>query len=110
MVRVTKKAGSPFETCAAICPGIEEDGGSPANISDGWTRQRLSISALIITRIAFEFRCIPALIALKILSLGGHRPALPDRNWPRTETPPARVPSRAIDCVVVFPDCLLRIW
>jgi hypothetical protein len=80
MVKVTKRAGSPFEICAAICPGIEEDGGSPANISYGWTRQRLSISALIIIRIVFEFRCIPALIALKILSRGDHRPALPDRS------------------------------
>ena len=54
MVKVTKRAGSPFEICAAICPGIEEDGGSPANISYGWTRRRLSISALIIIiRIAF---------------------------------------------------------
>ena len=34
----------------------------------------------LITRIAFGFRAIPALIALLMLSLGGHRPALPGRN------------------------------
>ena len=34
----------------------------------------------LITRIAFGFRSIPALIALLMLSLGGHRPALPGRN------------------------------
>lgn len=34
----------------------------------------------LITRIAFGFRSIPALIALMMLSLGGHRPALPGRN------------------------------
>ena len=34
----------------------------------------------LITRIAFGFRSIPALIALLMLSLGGHRPALPGRQ------------------------------
>lgn len=34
----------------------------------------------LITRIAFGFRSIPALIALMMLSLGGHRPTLPGRN------------------------------
>ena len=34
----------------------------------------------LITRIAFGFRSIPALIALLMLSLGGHRPALPGRT------------------------------
>jgi hypothetical protein len=80
MVKVTKWAGSPFEICTTICPGIEEDGRSPANVGYRWTRQSFSISALIITRIAFGCRCIPTLIALMMLSLGGHRPALPDRN------------------------------
>ncbi len=34
----------------------------------------------LITRIAFGFRSIPALIALLMLSLGGHRPQLPGRH------------------------------
>lgn len=34
----------------------------------------------LITRIAFGFRSLEALIALAMLSLGGHRPALPGRN------------------------------
>jgi transposase len=34
----------------------------------------------LITRIAFGFKNVDALIALAMLSLGGHRPALPGRN------------------------------
>lgn len=34
----------------------------------------------LITRIAFGFRSPEALIALAMLSLGGHRPVLPGRN------------------------------
>ena len=34
----------------------------------------------LITRIAFGFKNTDALIALAMLSLGGHRPALPGRN------------------------------
>jgi transposase len=34
----------------------------------------------LITRIAFGFKNVNALIALAMLSLGGHRPALPGRN------------------------------
>jgi len=34
----------------------------------------------LITRIAFGFKSPDALIALALLSLGGHRPALPGRN------------------------------
>ena len=37
----------------------------------------------LLTRIAFGFRSAPALIALAMLSLGGHRPALPGRPNPR---------------------------
>jgi transposase len=33
----------------------------------------------LLTRIAFGFHSADALIALAMLSLGGHRPALPDR-------------------------------
>ncbi|SFJ30294.1 Transposase, partial [Nocardioides psychrotolerans] len=36
----------------------------------------------LITRIAFEFRSPDALIALAMLNLGGHRPALPGRAPP----------------------------
>jgi transposase len=34
----------------------------------------------LITRIAFGFKNVAALIALAMLNLGGHRPALPGRN------------------------------
>ena len=34
----------------------------------------------LITRITFGFKSAEALIALALLSLGGHRPALPGRN------------------------------
>ena len=37
----------------------------------------------LLTRIAFGFRSAPALIALAMLSLGGHRPDLPGRPHPR---------------------------
>jgi transposase len=37
----------------------------------------------LITRVAFGFRSATALIALVMLSLGGHRPALPGRIHPR---------------------------
>jgi len=36
----------------------------------------------LITRLAFGFRSPEALIALALLSLGGHRPALPGRKRP----------------------------
>jgi transposase len=37
----------------------------------------------LLTRLAFGFRSADALIALAMLSLGGHRPALPGRTHPR---------------------------
>jgi hypothetical protein len=37
----------------------------------------------LITRVAFGFRSTTALVALIMLSLGGHRPVLPGRNNPR---------------------------
>lgn len=47
-------------------------------------RPRLQISLntkiRLITRIAFGFKSPEALIALALLTLGGHRPALPGRN------------------------------
>jgi transposase len=39
----------------------------------------------LITRIAFGFRSADALIALAMLSLGGHRPVLPGRTHPRID-------------------------
>ena len=41
----------------------------------------------LLTRIAFGFRSPPALIALALLALGGHRPALPGRKCPRIGQP-----------------------
>jgi hypothetical protein len=45
-------------------------------------RQAPSVNTKIrlITRIAFGFKSPDALIALAMLNLGGHRPALPGRN------------------------------
>ena len=40
----------------------------------------------LITRIAFGFKSPDALIALAMLSLGGHKPALPGRNYPTVTT------------------------
>lgn len=39
----------------------------------------------LLTRIAFGFRSADALIALAMLSLGGHRPTLPNRTNPRID-------------------------
>ena len=38
----------------------------------------------LITRIAFGFKSPDALIALAMLSLGGHKPVLPGRIKPKT--------------------------
>ena len=38
----------------------------------------------LITRIGFGFRSPDALIALAMLSLGGHKPVLPGRHHPRS--------------------------
>jgi Transposase len=55
----------------------------------------------LITRIAFGFKSPDALIALALLSLGGHRPALPGRNPPTDASgePHNRVdwPGNALD-------------
>jgi hypothetical protein len=40
-------------------------------------------SIRLMTRVAFGFRSQEALIALAMLNLGGHRPALPAGNDPR---------------------------
>ena len=40
----------------------------------------------LLTRIAFGFRSADALIALAMLSLGGHRPALPGRHRPTDQS------------------------
>ena len=39
----------------------------------------------LITRLAYGFKSPDALIALAMLSLGGHRPALPTVNDPRKQ-------------------------
>jgi transposase len=39
----------------------------------------------LLTRVAFGFRSATALIALAMLSLGGHRPILPGRPYPRID-------------------------
>ena len=61
----------------------------------------------IITRIAFGFVSPDVLIALAMLSLGGHKPVLPDRNQPTEES---GGPSLAVTlapqtryCTRVFP-------
>ena len=45
--------------------------------------ESLNTKIRLITRIAFGFRSPQALIAIAMLSLGGHRPVLPGRNNPR---------------------------
>jgi transposase len=39
----------------------------------------------LLTRIAFGFRSASALIALAMLSLGGHKPTLPGRAHPQID-------------------------
>jgi transposase len=56
-----------------------EHGLSNALIESVNTKIRLT------TRIAFGFRSADALIALAMLSLGGHRPVLPGRTHPRID-------------------------
>jgi transposase len=65
---------------SAVRPHIDaalEHGLSNALIESVNTKIRL------ITRVAFGFRSATALIALVMLSLGGHRPVLPGRIDPR---------------------------
>ena len=52
------------------------DNTNPAEL----TRQITAIQTRLITRIAFGFTSPEALIALAMLSLGGHKPVLPGRN------------------------------
>ena len=49
------------------------------NLSNGLI-ESTNTKIRLITRIAFGFKSPDALIALALLSLGGHRPALPGRN------------------------------
>ena len=49
------------------------------NLSNGLI-ESTNTKIRLITRIAFGFKSAEALIALALLSLGGHRPALPGRN------------------------------
>ncbi len=49
------------------------------NLSNGLI-ESTNTKIRLITRIAFGFKSAEALIALTLLSLGGHRPALPGRN------------------------------
>jgi transposase len=49
------------------------------NLSNGLV-ESTNTKIRLITRIAFGFKSAEALIALALLSLGGHRPALPDRK------------------------------
>jgi hypothetical protein len=61
-------------------PAALEHGLSNALIESVNTKIRL------LTRIAFGFRSAPALIALAMLRLGGHRPALPGRPDPQIKS------------------------
>ena len=49
------------------------------NLSNGLI-ESTNTKIRLITRMAFGFKSPEALIALALLSLGGHRPALPGRN------------------------------
>ena len=49
------------------------------NLSNGLI-ESTNTKIRLITRIAFGFKSADALIALALLSLGGHRPALPGRK------------------------------
>ena len=51
------------------------DSGSP-QVSQHSTNTKIRL----LTRMAFGFHSAQALIALALLTLGGHRPALPSRN------------------------------
>ena len=68
-----KLARSITKHLASILAAIEN------GLSNGLI-ESVNTKIRLITRIAFGFRSIPALIALLMLSLGGHRPALPGRN------------------------------
>jgi len=49
------------------------------NLSNGLI-ESTNTKIRLITRIAYGFKSADALIALALLSLGGHRPVLPGRN------------------------------
>ena len=68
-----KLARSIVKHQARILAAIEH------NLSNGWI-ESTNTKIRLITRIAFGFKSPEALIALALLSLGGHRPALPGRN------------------------------
>jgi transposase len=68
-----KLARSIVKHKARILAAIEH------NLSNGLI-ESTNTKIRLITRIAFGFKSPEALIALALLSLGGHRPALPGRN------------------------------
>jgi len=68
-----KLARSIVKHKARILAAIEH------NLSNGLI-ESTNTKIRLITRIAFGFKSPEALIALALLSLGGHRPALPCRN------------------------------
>jgi transposase len=68
-----KLAKSIVKHKARILAAIEHD------LSNGLI-ESTNTKIRLITRIAFGFKSPDALIALALLSLGGHRPVLPGRN------------------------------
>ena len=68
-----KLARSIVKHKARILAAIEH------NLSNGLI-ESTNTKIRLITRIAFGFKSPEALIALALLSLGGHRPALPSRQ------------------------------
>lgn len=70
---MVKLAKSIVKHKARILAAIEHD------LSNGLI-ESTNTKIRLITRIAFGFKSPDALIAVALLSLGGHRPVLPGRN------------------------------
>jgi transposase len=70
---LVKLAKSIVKHKARILAAIEHD------LSNGLI-ESTNTKIRLITRIAFGFKSPDALIAVALLSLGGHRPVLPGRN------------------------------
>jgi len=70
---LVKLAKSIVKHKAAILAAIEH------NLSNGLI-ESTNIKIRLLTRVAFGFKSPDALIALALLSLGGHRPTLPGRQ------------------------------
>ena len=79
---ITEVAGVLYQHPRPTCPLKFEEPAILASIEHGLSNGRvesMNTKIRLMTRIAFGFKSPDALIALAMLSLGGHKPVLPGR-------------------------------